>query len=74
MSPCDEHMADDGKGGVSKICLFVRNIPYSTTDCELEEAFKPYGPLRACYTVKEKGAFKCQIYFRLKVGRPFPIL
>lgn len=48
-------MTADSKGSVSKICLFVQNIPYSTTDSELEEVFKAYGPLKACYTVKDKG-------------------
>lgn len=40
---------------LSKICLFVRNIPYDTTDAELEEAFKAFGPIKACFTVKNKG-------------------
>lgn len=43
--------------GVSKICLFVRNLPYSITDTELGAVFKRYGDLRSCYTVKEKGLF-----------------
>lgn len=41
--------------GVSKICLFVRNLPYSATDADLEALFKVHGPLKSCYTVKEKG-------------------
>lgn len=44
-----------GESSISKICLFVRNVPYNTTDSQLEDAFKAYGPLRACYTVKDKG-------------------
>ncbi len=44
---------------VSKVCLFVRNIPYSTTDADLHEVFQHYGTLRACFTVKDKGI----IYF-----------
>lgn len=43
--------------GVSKICLFVRNLPYSITDTELGAVFKRYGDLRSCYTVKDKGLF-----------------
>ena len=39
----------------SKVCLFVRNIPFSTTDIELEEVFKPFGALAGCFTVKDKG-------------------
>lgn len=35
--------------------LFVRNLPYSTSDSQLEELFSRHGPLKACFTVKEKG-------------------
>lgn len=35
--------------------LFVRNLPYSTSDLQLEELFSRHGPLKACFTVKEKG-------------------
>lgn len=40
---------------VSKICLFVRNLPYSVSDGELEKVFQPYGAIKSCYTVKDKG-------------------
>lgn len=40
---------------VSKVCLFVRNLPFSSTDTELEDVFKHYGSLRSCYTVKDRG-------------------
>ena len=35
--------------------LFVRNLPYSTTDEVLESVFSPYGELKRCFVVKEKG-------------------
>ncbi len=35
--------------------LFVRNLPYSTSDTQLEELFSGHGQLKACFTVKEKG-------------------
>ena len=46
--------------------LFVRNLPYSTTDEVLESVFSPYGELRRCFVVKEKGKkLKKGIYFVL---------
>lgn len=39
----------------SKKTLFVRNIPYSTKDADLEAVFSEYGPLKSCFTVKDKG-------------------
>jgi len=54
-------MGRHGAGGgtsedvYSKVCLFVRNIPFSVTDSELEKVFEPYGALAACFTVKDKG-------------------
>ena len=35
--------------------LFVRNLPYTTSDSELERLFGKYGSLKVCFTVKEKG-------------------
>lgn len=46
-------MGDSSKA--SSVCLFVRNLPYTTTDSELEDVFKRHGALRSCYTVKERG-------------------
>lgn len=35
--------------------LFVRNLPYSTRDAELEKVFGHYGQIKSCFTVKKKG-------------------
>ena len=35
--------------------LFVRGLPYSATDAELEDVFSDYGPVKTCFTVKNKG-------------------
>ena len=48
-------MADASeKHGKSKT-LFVRNLPYSTTNDSLEKVFSDVGPLKSCFVVKEKG-------------------
>ena len=39
---------------MSRLTLFVRNLPYSTTDEELATVFGHYGTLKRCFTVKEK--------------------
>ena len=41
---------------VSDKTLFARNLPYGTSDKELEAVFCEYGELKSCFTVKEKGA------------------
>ena len=38
--------------------LFVGNLPFSTSDQELEGVFSEYGELKAAFTVKEKGEVK----------------
>lgn len=40
---------------LSSKTLFVRNLPYSTTDAQLEQTFSRHGALKACFTVKGKG-------------------
>ena len=40
--------------------LFVRNLPYSTTDDQLTSVFAEYGAVKTCFTVKNKGTlFPC---------------
>ena len=48
-------MAVENTRSVSDKTLFVRNLPYRTSDKELETVFCEYGPLKSCFTVKEKG-------------------
>ena len=49
-------MAVESTPLVSGRTLFVRNLPYGTSDKELESAFCECGLLKSCFTVKEKGA------------------
>ena len=37
-----------------RLVLFVRKIPYDATDAQVEEFFSQIGPVRSCFTVKEK--------------------
>ena len=47
--------SDMATQSVSDKTLFVRNLPYGTSDKELEAVFCEYGELKSCFTVKEKG-------------------
>jgi len=35
--------------------LFVRNLPYSTTNEQLEQLFSDFGPIKRCFVIKNKG-------------------
>ena len=35
--------------------LFIRGLPSGTTNGDLEDVFTEYGPVKSCFTVKEKG-------------------
>ncbi|GFS08779.1 RNA-binding protein 28 [Elysia marginata] len=49
----------DEKHGKSKT-LFVRNLPYTTTNESLEKVFSDAGPLKSCFVVKDKDTGKCR--------------
>ena len=40
--------------------LFVRNLPYSISDEQLSAVFGKYGPIKSCFTVKDKGALQIE--------------
>ena len=40
--------------------LFVRNLPYSTSDEQLSVVFGKYGSIKSCFTVKDKGALQIE--------------
>ena len=67
-----EVMADKGSPSdkahsVSSKTLFVRNLPYSSRDADLEAAFSDYGSLKSCFTVKEKGGRLLEFYHITKL-------
>ena len=35
--------------------LFVSNLPYSTTNDDLENVFSDIGPIKTCFVVSDKG-------------------
>ena len=35
--------------------LFIRNLPYSTSNKKLEETFSDFGPIKQAFVVKDKG-------------------
>lgn len=41
--------------------LFVRNLPYSTTDDQLLSVFGKYGAVKSCFTVKDKGELQIEL-------------
>ena len=47
--------ANHASNSFSKKTLFVRGLPYSTSDADLEESFSECGPVKTCFTIKETG-------------------
>lgn len=37
--------------------LFIRNLPYSTTNEKLEKVFSEIGPIKSSFVVSDKGLF-----------------
>lgn len=40
----------------SEKTVFIRRLPYDLTDKALEDAVSHVGPVKSCFTVKERGA------------------
>ena len=40
---------------VSQKVVFVRNLPFSTTDTDLENLFSDIGPIRSSFVIRENG-------------------
>ncbi|XP_062860354.1 RNA-binding protein 28 isoform X2 [Trichomycterus rosablanca] len=45
---------------MSAVTLFVRNLPTSASNQQLEEIFSEIGPVKRCFVVKDKGSEKCR--------------
>ncbi|RUS81801.1 hypothetical protein EGW08_010438 [Elysia chlorotica] len=53
-------MADTSERHGKGKTLFVRNLPYTTTNETLEKVFSDIGPLKSCFVVKDKDSGKCR--------------
>ncbi|KAK3696107.1 hypothetical protein RRG08_061882 [Elysia crispata] len=53
-------MADSNERHGKGKTLFVRNLPYTTTNESLEKIFSDVGPLKSCFVVKDKDSGKCR--------------
>lgn len=51
----EESIAESGR-------IFIRNLPYSVTEEELEALFKPYGPLAETHLPIDKHSRKIKVF------------
>ena len=54
--------ASDSSGEKPTSTLFVRSLPFSTTDQILEDEFSQFGPLQQRFVVKDGVSGKCKGY------------
>ena len=62
----DDSMAEEAEKdpqGTQRKTLFVRNLPYTTSDKLFEDAFSEYGPIKRCFVVKDKGTAPIDITY-----------
>lgn len=50
-----EKSKPEDRSVVSQKVLFVRNLPFSTTDQNLENIFSEVGPIKRCFVIRNKG-------------------
>ena len=43
--------------------IFIRNLPFTTTNKELEELFSDEAPVKQAFVVKDKGIFMFQLFY-----------
>lgn len=51
----DDKVESEHQSKVSQKVLFVRNLPFSTTDQDLENLFSEIGPIKRCFVIRDKG-------------------
>lgn len=56
-----EKVKSEGRAVVSQKVLFVRNLPFSTTDQDLENLFSEIGPTKRCFVIRDKGKKLCNL-------------
>lgn len=56
-----ENVQPKNRAVVSQRVLFVRNLPFSTTDQDLETLFSEVGPIKRCFVIRNKGKKLCKI-------------
>ena len=50
-----EKSKSEDRSVVSQKVLFVRNLPFTTTDQDLENVFSEVGPIKRCFVIRDKG-------------------
>ena len=41
--------------------VFIRRLPYDLTDEALEDTVSQIGPVKSCFTVKDRGMYVCKV-------------
>lgn len=66
--PQSSRMADqsskesDAANSLPQRTIFVRNLPYNTTNKKLEDAFSEFGPIKQAFVVKDQGKLLLSIF------------
>lgn len=66
-----EKVKSEGRAVVSQKVLFVRNLPFSTTDQDLENVFSEIGPTKRCFVIRDKGKKLCNLLHARARGHEF---
>lgn len=59
-----ENVQPKNRAVVSQRVLFVRNLPFSTTDQDLEKLFSEIGPIKRSFVIRNKGKKLCKNFAR----------